>query len=147
MKETTLELLQRLKRIEIEKWNLGIETTQIMEEIWRRVDALDPEKDIEIIKKERTDIMLKIREDVNLNVLEKYGYELMEDWWNRPSKITVNNVEGEMIYYKHVAPYTSIEIEVKTRQISEQEDDMFTFVDEEYIQDLIQADLVVKVEK
>lgn len=91
--------------------------------------------------------MLKIREDVNLNVLEKYGYELMEDWWNRPSKITVNNVEGEMIYYKHVAPYTSIEIEVKTRQISEQEDDMFTFVDEEYIQDLIQADLVVKVDE
>ena len=34
MKETTLELLQRLKRIEIEKWNLGIESTQIMEEIW-----------------------------------------------------------------------------------------------------------------
>lgn len=53
MKETTLELLQRLKRIEIEKWNLGIESTQIMEEIWRRVDALDSEKDIEIIKKER----------------------------------------------------------------------------------------------
>lgn len=91
--------------------------------------------------------MYKIREDVDLNVLVKYGYELMEDWWNRPSKITVNNVEGEIIYYKHVAPYTSIEIEVKTRQISEQEDDMFTFVDEEYIQDLIQADLVVKVEK
>ena len=52
-KKTTFELLQRLKRIEIEKWNLGIESTQIMEEIWRRVDALDPEKDIEIIKKER----------------------------------------------------------------------------------------------
>ena len=91
--------------------------------------------------------MLKIRDNVGLKELEKYGYELMEDWWNRPSKITVNNVEGEMIYYKHVAPYTSIEIEVKTRQISEQEDDMFTFVDEEYIQDLIQAGLVVKVEE
>lgn len=52
-KKTTLELLQRLKRIEIEKWNLGIETTQIMEEIWRRVDALEPEKDIAVIKKER----------------------------------------------------------------------------------------------
>ena len=91
--------------------------------------------------------MLKIRENVDLKELEKYGYELMEDWWNRPSKITVNNVEGEMIYYKHVAPYTSIEIEVKTRQISEQEDDMFTFVDEEYIQDLIQAGLVVKDEE
>ena len=90
--------------------------------------------------------MLKIKDNVDLNVLEKYGYELMEDWWNRPSKITVNNVEGEMIYYKNVAPYTAIEIEVKTRQISEQEDDMFTFVDEEYIQDLIQADLIEKAD-
>lgn len=51
--KTTLELLQRLKRIEIEKWNLGIEATQIMEEIWKRVDGLTPEKDREIIKKER----------------------------------------------------------------------------------------------
>ena len=91
--------------------------------------------------------MLKIRDSVDLKELEKYGYELMEDWWNRPSKITENTFEGEMIYYKHVAPYTSIEIEVKTRQISEQEDDIFTFVDEEYIQDLIQADLVVKVDE
>ena len=54
MKEKTmLELLQRLKRIEIEKWNLGVESTQIMEEIWRRIDGLEPEKDIAIIKKER----------------------------------------------------------------------------------------------
>lgn len=52
MKETTLELLQRLKRIEIEKWNLGIETTQIMEEIWRRVEALEPEKPKTLVKKE-----------------------------------------------------------------------------------------------
>lgn len=51
--KTTLELLQRLKRIEIEKWNLGIEATQIMEEIWKRVDGLTPEKDREVIKKER----------------------------------------------------------------------------------------------
>lgn len=52
--KTTFELLQRLKRIEIEKWNLGIESTQIMEEIWRRVDALEPEKDIAVIKSERS---------------------------------------------------------------------------------------------
>lgn len=81
--------------------------------------------------------MLKIKDNVDLKELEKYGYELMEDWWNR---------QGEMIYYKNVAPYTAIEIEVKTRQISEQEDDMFTFVDEEYIQDLIQADLIEKAD-
>ena len=53
MKETTLELLQRLKRIEIEKWNLGIETTQIMEELWRRVDALEPEKTKELVKEKK----------------------------------------------------------------------------------------------
>lgn len=52
-KKTTLELLQRLKRIEIEKWNLGVESTQIMDEIWRRVDGLTPEKDRVMIKKER----------------------------------------------------------------------------------------------
>jgi hypothetical protein len=39
--KTTFELLQRLKKIEIEKWNLGVETVQIMEELWRRVDALE----------------------------------------------------------------------------------------------------------
>lgn len=91
--------------------------------------------------------MLKIREDVDLKELEKFGYELQEDWWNRPSKITVNDVEGEMIYYKHVAPYTSIEIEVKTRKITEQQEDMFKNVEEKYIDDLIKADLVVKVEE
>lgn len=91
--------------------------------------------------------MYKIREDVELNVLENFGYELQEDWWNRPSKITTNDIEGEMIYYKHVAPYTSIEIEIKTRKITEQRIDIFRNVEEKYIDDLIKADLVVKVEK
>ncbi len=91
--------------------------------------------------------MFKIREDIDLNVLEKYGYELQEDWWNRPSKITTNDIEGEMIYYKHVALYTSIEIEIKTRIITEQQEDIFRNVEEEYIDDLIKADLVVKVEE
>ena len=50
--KTTFELLQRLKTIEIEKWNLGIESTQIMEELWERVDALDSEKSKTLIKKE-----------------------------------------------------------------------------------------------
>ncbi len=91
--------------------------------------------------------MLKIKDDVDLKELEKYGYELQEDWWNRPSQITANNFKGEMIYYKHVAPYTSIEIEVKTRRITEQQEDMFTNVEEKYINDLIKADLVEKVEE
>ena len=91
--------------------------------------------------------MLKIKDNVDLKELEKYGYELQEDWWNRPSKITTNDVEGEMIYYKHVAPYTSIEIEIKTRKITEQRIDIFINVEEKYIDDLIKADLVEKIEE
>ncbi len=50
-KQTTQELINRLKRIEIEKWNLGVESTQIMEELWRRVDAFDvKEKPKELVK-------------------------------------------------------------------------------------------------
>lgn len=44
--KTTFELIQRLKRIEIEKWNLGMEATQIMEELWRRVDAFEKPKEL-----------------------------------------------------------------------------------------------------
>ena len=50
-KKTTVELLQRLKKIEIEKWNLGVESTQIMEELWRRVETLDVEKTKPLEKK------------------------------------------------------------------------------------------------
>lgn len=51
--KTTFELLQRLKKIEIEKWNLGIETTQIMQELWERVDTLDVEKPKTLIKEKK----------------------------------------------------------------------------------------------
>ena len=50
-KKTTVELLQRLKKIEIEKWNLGVESTQIMEEIWKRVEPLNVEKEKPLEKK------------------------------------------------------------------------------------------------
>lgn len=50
-KKTTVELLQRLKKIEIEKWNLGVEATQIMEEIWKRVEPLNVEKTKPLEKK------------------------------------------------------------------------------------------------
>lgn len=49
----TEELIQRLKRIEIEKWNLGIEATQIIEELWRRIDNPNIEKTEVLVKKER----------------------------------------------------------------------------------------------
>lgn len=87
--------------------------------------------------------MLKIKDDVDLKELEKFDYELQEDWWNRPTKI--DGSEGEYIYNKHVAPYTSIEIEIKTRKITEQQEDRFRNVEEKYIDDLIKADLVEKV--
>lgn len=90
--------------------------------------------------------MLKIKDNVDLKELEKYGYELQEDWWNRPSKITVNDVGGKMIYYKHVAPYVSIEIELETRKITENYGDAFVTVNEEYIDDLIKDGLVEKID-
>ena len=88
--------------------------------------------------------MLKIKDNVDLKELEKFGYELQEDWWNRPTSL--DSCEGDYIYYKHVAQWTSIEIEVRTRIITEQQDDMFKNIDEEYIEDIIKADLVEKVD-
>ena len=90
--------------------------------------------------------MLKIRDEVDLKELEKFGYEMQEDWWNRPAGVCRGDVFGEYIYSKDVALYTSIEIEIKTRKITEQRNDIFISVEEKYIQDLIQAGLVEKVE-
>ena len=91
--------------------------------------------------------MLKIKDNVDLKELEKFGYELEEDWWNRPKTITKDDVTGYEIYYKHVALYTSIEIEVETRRIIQQTDDLFTKVNKKYIEDLIEAGYVEKVEE
>lgn len=88
--------------------------------------------------------MPKIRDDVDLKELEKYGYKLQEDWWNRTTEIIGNDVKGEMIYSKNVDYYVTIEIELETRRITENYDDMFVTVDEKYIKDLIKADLVEK---
>lgn len=91
--------------------------------------------------------MLKIRDEVDLKELEKFGYELEEDWWNRPKKIEVGvGIIGYEIYNKNVAPFTSIEIEVETRLIMQRYEDILEDVEEKYIKDLIQAGLVNKVE-
>lgn len=82
--------------------------------------------------------MLKIKDDIDLKELEKYGYKLEEDWWNR--------AKGDFIYYKHVAPYTSIEIEVNTKMIFQNWEDIYVSVKEEYINDLIKDGLVIKVD-
>ena len=51
--ETTPNLINRLKRISIEKWNLDIEATQIIEELWSRVPSLsEEEKPKTLVKKE-----------------------------------------------------------------------------------------------
>ena len=88
----------------------------------------------------------KTEKKIDLKELEKFGYELEEDWWNRPKTITKDDVTGYEIYYKHVALYTSIEIEVETRRIIQQTDDLFTKVNKKYIEDLIEAGYVEKVE-
>ena len=90
--------------------------------------------------------MLKIKDSVDLKELEKFGYELQEDWFNR-GYFENGEVKGKYIYYKSVDLYKSIEIEVDTRKIFESFDDMGKSVEEKYIDDLIKADLVEKVEE
>lgn len=52
-KQTTQQLIDRLKRIEIEKWNLGVESTMIMQELWDRTPSLTEEpKPKTLVKKE-----------------------------------------------------------------------------------------------
>ena len=42
--KTTFELIQRLKTIAIEKWNLDVESTMIIQELWERIPALTEEE-------------------------------------------------------------------------------------------------------
>ena len=50
----TLELIQRLKTIAIEKWNLDVESTMIIQELWERIPALSEEdKPKELVKGEK----------------------------------------------------------------------------------------------
>lgn len=51
--KTTYELIQRLKTVAIEKWNLDVESTMILQELWERVPSLSEEdKPKSLIKKE-----------------------------------------------------------------------------------------------
>lgn len=88
--------------------------------------------------------MLKIKNNVDLKELEKFEYELQEDWWNR-GYYENGNIKGKSIYWKHVDLYKSIEIEIDTRRIFESYDDIYREVEEKYIDDLIKAGLVEKV--
>ena len=42
--KTTHDLIQRLKTIAIEKWNLDVESTLIIQELWERIPALSEEE-------------------------------------------------------------------------------------------------------
>lgn len=56
--KTTFELIQRLKTIEVEKWNLEAEKTVIMQELWERVDsfeAKEEEKPKSLIKENKNE--------------------------------------------------------------------------------------------
>ena len=51
--QTTQQLIDRLKRITIEKWNLDVESTMIIQELWDRVPSLsEEEKPKTLVKKE-----------------------------------------------------------------------------------------------
>ena len=88
--------------------------------------------------------MLKIREDVKWNVLEKYGF-VNDEIYGR--KVKVKKMMTKEKYNTEI-----VEIDLITRQLQ-------IFVDDEYyeiytnsdtldfIYDLIKADLVVKVEE
>lgn len=88
--------------------------------------------------------MLKIREDVDLNVLEKYGF-VNDEIYGR--KVKIKRMMSGKEFNSEI-----VEIDLITRQLQ-------IFIDDEYyeiytksstldfIYDLIKADLVVKVEE
>lgn len=77
--------------------------------------------------------MYKIRDDVELKELEKFGFEKKDIGLNEPYEI----------YTKYIKPYFSIEIRPDGR-IFANNDDINVILKEEYIYDLIKANLVVK---
>ena len=77
---------------------------------------------------ERNDIMLKIRDDVDLKELEKFGFEI----------ISKNN--KLMCVWKNKYFINVVEIDVKTRELINLGDRSGNMV----FYDLIKADLVVK---
>ena len=93
---------------------------------------------------ERTDIMLKIREDVQFNVLENYGF-VDDEIYGR--KVKVKKMMTKEKYNAEI-----VEIDLKTGQLQ-------IFVDDEYyenytksdtldiINKIIKNDVVVKVEE
>lgn len=84
--------------------------------------------------------MLKIREDLDLKELEKYGFELRHYSW-------ANNIYERPLMYPNYSKQ-SLYVDFDNREIDEEEIG-FNVIDakEEHIRDLIKADLVVKVDE
>lgn len=77
--------------------------------------------------------MLKIRDDVDLKELEKFGY----------TKFDIGLCEPYEIYEKYIKLYFSIVIRPDGNIVANN-DDGNAILKKEYIQDLIKANLVVK---
>lgn len=81
--------------------------------------------------------MLKIREDVNLKELEKYGFEYSEEERNYWKYVFLDRYGAEKQYW----------IDIDTRIIESSVDTARILNYDTTIYDLIKADLVVKVEE
>ena len=79
--------------------------------------------------------MLKIRDDIDLKELEKFGYEERDIGLNEPY----------IVYKKYIKSFISIDI-LPDGTIIKNNDDYEGIIKNEDIQDLIQAGLVEKVE-
>ena len=84
--------------------------------------------------------MYKIRENIELKELEKYGFELRHYSW-------ANNIYERPLMYPNYSKQ-SLYVDFDNREIDEEEIG-FNVIDakEEHIRDLIKADLVEKVEE
>ena len=84
--------------------------------------------------------MIKIKDNVDLKELEKYGFELRHYSW-------ANNIYERPLMYPNYSKQ-SLYVDYNSREIDEEEP-TFSVIDakEEHIQDLKKADLVEKVEE
>lgn len=100
---------------------------------------------------EKTDIMYKIREDVDLKELEKYGFEKVGEFYIKKYdfKQTFNYYQNFYIRIRNLSNYAYY------KEIQDCAEDKLGFVHQNYenvgledkIQDLIKANLIVKVKE
>lgn len=79
--------------------------------------------------------VLKIKDEIDLKELEKFGFELYDIGLNEPY----------YVYEKYIKPYISIHI-YEDRTISKNNDDANGILKDEDIYDLIKADMVELME-